>query len=121
MRAIHRAGNPGHILGRVTLFFFACTMAHASFTSFNPGFQTFTVPTTGLYEITAWGAAGGSNAFFGGTGGSDAEFSAFFTLTAGEQLEIYVGAAGADAPNQTLDGGAEVVARLSSMMAGRLG
>jgi len=113
MRAIHRAGNPGRILERIAcrlprlamLFFFVCTMAHASITSFNPGFQTFTVPTTGRYQITAWGAAGGSNAFFGGTGGSGAEFSAFFTLTAGEQLDIYVGAAGGDAPDRTLDGG----------------
>jgi hypothetical protein len=98
MTAIHRARMAG-------VFFFLCTMAHAGLTSFNPGFQTFTVPTAGLYKITVWGAAGGSNAFFGGTGGSGAEFSAFFTLTAGEQLEIYVGAAGGDAPNRTLDGG----------------
>jgi hypothetical protein len=80
-------------------------MAHAGITSFDPGFQTFTVPTTGRYQITVWGAAGGSNAFFGGTGGSGAEFSAFFTLTVGEQLEIYVGAAGGNAPDRTLDAG----------------
>jgi hypothetical protein len=125
MKAIQRPRNPGRILERIAcrlpprrvsrnrksvlglamLFFFVCTIAHASLTSFNPGFHTFTVPTTGLYEITAWGAAGGSNAFFGGTGGSGAEFSAFFTLTAGDILDVYVGAAGANAPDRTLDGG----------------
>jgi hypothetical protein len=120
MRAIHSAINLGcilerianrlspnrrNVLGLAVVFFFACTMAHASMTSFNPGFQTFTVPTTGVYQITAWGAAGGSNAFFRATGGSGAEFSAFFTLTAGEQLDIYVGTAGGDAPDRTLDGG----------------
>ncbi len=113
MKAIHRPRNPGRILERIAchlprlamLFLFVSTMAHASITSFNPGFHTFTVPTTGRYQITAWGAAGGSNPFFGGTGGSGAEFSAFFTLTAGDQLDIYVGAAGGDAPDRSLDGG----------------
>src|SRR6266849_211456 len=55
---------------------------------------TFPVPTTGTYEITAFGAQGGSG-LSGAVGGRGAEIGGDFTLTAGEVLQIAVGGAGA--------------------------
>jgi hypothetical protein len=57
----------------------------------------FTVPATGEYEITAFGAQGESaqNASGGSSaGGKGAEISNHFNLTAGEILEITVGGMG---------------------------
>lgn len=47
--------------------------------------QTFTVPTTGRYQLYAWGAQGGT---YGGKGGFS---EGIVNLTAGEVLYIYVG------------------------------
>src|SRR5258708_7395524 len=49
---------------------------------------TFTVPTTGTYDIVAFGAQGG------GFGGLGAEIGGDFYLTAGEVLTIDVGGQG---------------------------
>jgi hypothetical protein len=59
---------------------------------------TFEVPKTGLYQIVAFGAQGGSGAFAGfvGPGGRGAEIGGDFSLTAGEILQIAVGGRGAD-------------------------
>ena len=61
----------------------------------------FTVPTTDIYQILAFGAQGGSGTCsFGcapvdiGAGGLGAEIGGDFTLTAGEVLQIAVGGAG---------------------------
>lgn len=57
------------------------------------GLQAWTVPTTGIYQITTYGAqGGGGNNFTGGLGGM---MSGDFSLTAGELLSIEVGSAGA--------------------------
>ncbi|MBW4053410.1 MAG: hypothetical protein HIU85_18495, partial [Proteobacteria bacterium] len=54
----------------------------------------YTVGTTGLYDITAYGANGGSSPFAaGGTGG---EIGGEFNLSAGDALSILVGGAGVD-------------------------
>ena len=53
----------------------------------------FTAPTTGTYDITAYGAQGGGN-FLLSAGGLGAEASAYFNLTAGELLDIFVGGQG---------------------------
>ena len=56
-----------------------------------------TVPTTGLYDIDAFGGQGGSSQTGSTTetgGGYGAEAGGYITLTAGEQLEIVVGGSG---------------------------
>jgi hypothetical protein len=55
--------------------------------------QSFVASSSGEYQITAFGAAGGNEA---GTrvGGKGAEIGGEFALTAGEILNIYVGGAG---------------------------
>jgi uncharacterized repeat protein (TIGR03803 family) len=61
--------------------------------------ETFVAPVTGNYEITAIGAQGGNANFAGGYGASIEDT---FALTAGETLQILVGAAGG---NSTTAGG----------------
>jgi hypothetical protein len=62
---------------------------------------TFTVPTSGTYNIVAFGAQGGdTNAPGGGAGGRGNEVGGDFSLSAGENLQIAVGGAG-------MSGGAE--------------
>ena len=64
------------------------------------GFQYWTVPATGIYEITVNGAQGGDGAVSpnyhggGGLGGLGAEMRGEFALTAGEVLAIVVGQQG---------------------------
>jgi hypothetical protein len=69
-------------------------VAQGQSTNFNNtgGFQTWTVPATGLYNITAFGAQGG----FGdvGGGGLGAEIGGEFSLSSGQVLTIAVGGAG---------------------------
>jgi collagen type I/II/III/V/XI/XXIV/XXVII alpha len=55
--------------------------------------QTFTVVTTGTYDITAYGAQGGADAN-GTLGGQGAEIEGTFNLTAGEVVTIAVGGKG---------------------------
>jgi len=55
-------------------------------------FQTWTVPATGVYRITAFGAEGGSSA--GAAGGFGAEIGGDFSLTSGQVLDIAVGGPG---------------------------
>lgn len=54
---------------------------------------TYTVPATGLYQITAYGAQGGTGGSQG-IGGLGAEIAGDFTLTLGEVLQIAVGQVG---------------------------
>jgi hypothetical protein len=57
--------------------------------------QTFTVATTGTYDITAFGGQGGQGGNpTGGTGGLGAEIGGDFSLTQGEILQIVVGGYG---------------------------
>jgi hypothetical protein len=56
--------------------------------------QTFTVATTGTYDITAFGGQGGQGGSSGGTGGLGAEIGGDFSLTQGEVLQIVVGGYG---------------------------
>ncbi len=55
-------------------------------------FETFTVPATGLYNITANGAQGGK--WHSISGGHGARIGGDFLLTQGDQLRIAVGQAG---------------------------
>ena len=75
------------------------------------GEQTFTVPYTGTYTITAVGAEGGVGNTYGneGTllkGGKGAKISADFELKAGDVLTIIVGGQGQKTPNSTSKDGA---------------
>ena len=54
---------------------------------------TLTVATTGVYDITAFGAQGGASG--SATGGNGAEAGGDFMLTAGTQLTLFVGGMGA--------------------------
>ena len=71
--------------------------------AYTGGFQSYTVPTTGLYDIVAIGAQGGgllaqqNNPPYGQVafaGGLGAEIGGDFELTAGEMLSIAVGGGG---------------------------
>lgn len=57
------------------------------------GIQSWTVPTTGTYRITAVGGRGAAGDE-GREGGRGAELSGDFTLTAGATLRIAVGQQG---------------------------
>ncbi|MCJ2070062.1 Hint domain-containing protein, partial [Methylobacterium sp. J-030] len=65
--------------------------------------QNYTVPVTGTYDLSGFGAAGaaGSNSGNISTGGSGAQVGATFNLTQGQQLQIIVGGAG----SQGIEGG----------------
>ena len=58
------------------------------------GFQQFSICHAGTYEITAYGANGGSGSTAGG-GGKGANAKGTFTLTNGQKLTIVVGQPGA--------------------------
>lgn len=65
----------------------------------NGGIQIWSVPVTGVYSVTAWGASGGNgtdnNGRAGSThGGKGARIKGVFTLNAGEKLKILVGQQG---------------------------
>jgi hypothetical protein len=70
----------------------------ADFTT--PGIQTYTIGTSGTYDITADGAEGGSTLL--ASGGSGAAVSGDVYLQAGTKLEIVVGGEGG---NSTIGGG----------------
>ncbi len=83
------------------------SIASATSFTFTGGFDTFTVPTTGIYNILAFGAQGGSGAVFNPLpGGLGAEIGGDFLLTAGETLSIAVGGMGGSSlPNFGASGG----------------
>jgi Hint domain len=62
--------------------------------SYAGSIQKVTVSASGTYDITAYGAQGGSGSG-GQAGGSGAEYGGNFNLTAGEKLEVVTGGAGA--------------------------
>lgn len=61
--------------------------------SVSEGYQTWTVPITGSYRLTAYGAAGG-NASTSTSVSEGATISGVFDLTKGEQLQIVIGQMG---------------------------
>ena len=56
--------------------------------------QSWTVPISGVYAITAYGAQGGGQAHYGWLGGNGAEVGGDIRLTAGTVLNIVVGGVG---------------------------
>jgi hypothetical protein len=90
--------------------------AHAAMWAFNytDALETFVVPTTGVYDITAYGAEGGG--IYGGLG---AEFGGAVTLSAGTSLTILVGGGGADGggiANGGGGGGGSFIVGLSGLL-----
>ncbi|MFL5298464.1 MAG: PEPxxWA-CTERM sorting domain-containing protein [Phenylobacterium sp.] len=78
--------------------------------NFSGAIDTWTAPTTGFYQILAWGAQGGnwpSNFFPNpvGTGGRGAEVGGDVFLNAGATLFIVVGGIGGDGEGDTGGGG----------------
>jgi hypothetical protein len=71
--------------------------------------QTFTVASTGTYDITAYGGQGGhggtASTATGGTGGLGAEIGGSFSPTKGEVLQIVVGGSGSGYGNGAGGGG----------------
>ncbi len=63
---------------------------------YNGAVQQFTVATTGIYDIDAYGASGGISDVYIHAGGAGAILGGQFFLTAGEILDIAVGGKGAD-------------------------
>ncbi|WP_414693276.1 PEPxxWA-CTERM sorting domain-containing protein [Phenylobacterium sp.] len=59
---------------------------------FTGSVQSWAVPTTGIYQIDAWGAQGGGNQTF--PGGAGAHVGGQITLAAGTSLSLVVGGAG---------------------------
>jgi hypothetical protein len=79
----------------VVFSFFATNYARATtaiFTYIGPSLQTFTAPFTGVYNIMAYGAAGGAG--YNGDGGLGARIGGSVTLNAGTTLSILVGGNG---------------------------
>jgi hypothetical protein len=69
--------------------------------TFTGSLVTFMVPTTGTYQILAFGAQGGNGSILPGQvgeGGRGAEIGGNFRLTMGERLQIAVGGAGMSFP-----------------------
>jgi hypothetical protein len=84
------------LLGGVSLFAFFAAGAVANATptfSYTGAVQTYTVATTGEYDITVAGAQGGGN--ISASGGLGAVVEGEFELTAGESLSVVVAGAGA--------------------------
>lgn len=73
--------------------------------NYTGAFQSWTVPTTGLYRITAFGAQGGDEGGFG------AKISGDFNLTSGQVLSIAVGGAGGNSDYGGGGGGGSFVTR----------
>jgi hypothetical protein len=61
-----------------------------------PGEYTFTAPTAGTYVVDVWGAQGGGSSGYGG--GLGAGVAVDVSLTAGEEVLVFVGAQGGYGP-----------------------
>ena len=76
------------------------------------GVQSWTVPSTGSYRITAGGASGGANnggTFYPGLPGAGATIRGDFLLTVGTVLSLVVGQAGVYGANGSGGGGGSFV------------
>jgi PEP-CTERM motif len=84
----------GLLAGASTLaMIMASAQAHATIFSYTGSEVTYTVPTSGVYDILAIGATGGG-AFEGGVPGSGARAEGDISLSAGTMLTVLVGGAG---------------------------
>jgi hypothetical protein len=83
-----------------------------------PGLYTFVAPSTGTYVIDVWGAQGGGSS--GDGGGLGAGVGVDVTLSAGEDVLVYVGAQGGYGPAAGGGGGssAALLAPMEGVVAG---
>jgi hypothetical protein len=86
----------------------------------NNGIQTWVVPQTGTYQITAAGARGGPGQY-GFTGGNGGVIQGTFTLTQGESIQLLVGQMGLQSTGTSTyagggGGGGSYVVRNSSLL-----
>ncbi len=94
-------GNSGD--GQVTIVFLDST----PFIYQSGSIQTYTVPVSGFYQLTAAGAKGGSTFdlpdldFFNSEGGRGAHMQGYFYLQANDKLRVLVGSQGQDAVRWT--------------------
>lgn len=85
---------------------------YSNYFTLSSGVQSWTVPATALYEITALGASGGFNnggTFYPGRPGSGATIKGTFSLTRGSILNIVVGQMGVYGANGSGGGGGSFV------------
>lgn len=74
--------------------------------NYTGGEQQFTIPTSGAWQIVAYGAEGGSPSVGTFVGGLGADIGGEFTLASGELLDLYVGGHGStDIPGTAGGGG----------------
>lgn len=82
---------------------YAVWMQNVQEFNYTGGMQSYTVPTTGIYQLIVYGAEGGKhNRYAGGKGGYAVGYA---TLTAGQVLYICVGGAGTAAAENGPTGG----------------
>jgi len=74
-----------------------------------PGIQTYTIGTSGTYDITDDGAQGGASTSTDESGGAGAAVSGDVYLQAGTKLEIVVGGEGSSSPGSGGGGGGSFV------------
>ena len=88
--------HPRQVSLKIILGLGLCVTARADMTfTYSGSIQTWDVPVSGIYDITAFGAQGGNAAGGHNPGGNGAEISGDFNLIAGELLSVVVGGQGA--------------------------
>ena len=102
-------GRTGPTQTMVTSAYAATNLSLVGTSSPTSGIQTWTVPFTGLYRITAYGASGGDATSYTTTPGNGAIMSGDFNLSAGSVLRILVGQMGQDRQFSAGGGGATYV------------
>jgi hypothetical protein len=80
--------------------------ARAAVVPYSGSTTTYTVPATGVYQITATGGGGGDGSTTESEtyGGDGAVVGGTFSLTVGEQLDILVGEQGSQSPSPRRSG-----------------
>lgn len=78
--------------------------AQVTFT-YSGSIQSYYIPSTGIYEITAAGAQGGSAYNGSNLGGNGAFLDGFISLTSATLIQIVVGQAGSNSTGQAAGGG----------------
>jgi hypothetical protein len=109
-------GQNGPSLSQTRSAYVSTTWASNSafFNMTTNGIQEWTVPTTGVYRIEAYGAKGGNSDCYGRSGGFGARMRGDFTLTKGEVLKILVGQMGGNNCYDGAGGGGTFVTSFSN-------
>ncbi|MCC6372500.1 MAG: T9SS type A sorting domain-containing protein [Bacteroidia bacterium] len=102
-------GRIGPTQTMVTTAYAASNLSLVATTSPTSGIQSWTVPTSGLYRITAYGASGGDATSYVTTPGYGAIMAGDFNLTAGQVIRVLVGQMGQDRTTSAGGGGATYV------------